>query len=111
MLTLTDLNSIASSRLQATLSWFHDIYGWEADIDRFLNRYVPHPRWHLFPRPVAHFLGHREDLPPKMGNVLTSLWSCVGVFCGLSVISVVSLHIPSFRDRDVPIIVGSFVSQ
>src|SRR5947207_6957973 len=110
MLTLIIVRFIGFSRLQATWSWFDDMYGWEVDIDRFLNRYVPYPRWHLLPRPVAHFLGHREDLPARMGNVLTIFWSFVGVFSGLSIISVVSMHIPSFRDRDAPVIVGSFVS-
>ncbi|QVM11988.1 hypothetical protein D8B26_006626 [Coccidioides posadasii str. Silveira] len=93
-----------------TIENFRKFHGLEVDIDRFLNRYVPHPRWHLLPRPVAHFLGHRLHPPKKVGNVLVMLWSLIGVFTGLLIVTAVSTHIPSFRQHGAPIIVGSFVS-
>ncbi|EAS30616.3 HPP family protein [Coccidioides immitis RS] len=91
-----------------TIENFRKFHTLEVDIDRFLNRYVPHPRWHLLPRPVAHFLGHRLHPPKKVGNVLVMLWSLIGVFTGLLIVTAVSTHIPSFRQHGAPIIVGSF---
>lgn len=86
------------------------IHAWEVDIDRYVNRLVPHPRWHRFPKPLAHFLGYRPNPEPKIGNVLIMFWSLVGIFAGLLIVTAVSTHTPSFQERDVPIIIGSFVS-
>jgi hypothetical protein len=36
-------------------------------------------------------------------------WAFIGVFCAITIIEAVSMHIPSFLSRDTPIIVGSFV--
>lgn len=83
----------------------------EVDIDNFLNKYIPHPRWHLFPRPLAHFLGHRVEPTTKVGSVMVMFWSFIGVFCGLLIVAATSLHTPSFRERDAPLVVGSFVSH
>ncbi|EEP79448.1 predicted protein [Uncinocarpus reesii 1704] len=91
-----------------TIEDFPKLHTLEVDIDRFLNRYIPHPRWHLVPRPVAHFLGHRLHPPKKVGNVLVMFWSLIGVFTGLLIVTAASTHIPSFQERGVPIIVGSF---
>ncbi|KAK2734451.1 hypothetical protein FQN57_001686 [Myotisia sp. PD_48] len=78
------------------------------DIDVFLNRYVPHPHWHRYPAPVAHFLGHRLQPQEQLGNVLSLFWSFIGVFCGLLIVTAISIHIPAFQDREVPMVVGSF---
>lgn len=43
-----------------------------------------------------------------MGNILIAFWSLVGCFCAVSVVSAVSMHIPSFHDHGAPIIVASF---
>lgn len=87
-----------------------DVRSWNFDIDRFINPFVPAPRWHLVPRPVAHFLGHRDGPNKPLGNVLTAFWSLVGAFCGVALVAEVSKRVPSFEARDAPEIVGSFVS-
>ncbi|KAJ5182643.1 hypothetical protein N7492_000259 [Penicillium capsulatum] len=84
------------------------VASWNLDIDRFMNPFIPAPRWHLFPRPVAHFLGHRESSTKPIGNVLTACWALVGAFCGVALIASVSERIPSFKIRDSPPIIGSF---
>ncbi|KKZ68526.1 hypothetical protein EMCG_05810 [[Emmonsia] crescens] len=84
------------------------LYDCDLDIDRLLNPYVPYPRWHLVPRPVAHFLGHRAQPPKKPGNVLVMLWSIIGVFCGLSIVAAVTMHIPLFQAHGPFTIISSF---
>lgn len=81
------------------------------DIDHFINPFVPAPRWHLVPKPIAHFLGHRDKPMKPMGNALTALWSLVGAFCGVAVVAEASKHIASFELRHAPTIIGSFVSR
>ncbi|CAI7576915.1 unnamed protein product [Penicillium bialowiezense] len=81
---------------------------WNVDIDHYLNRIVPAPRWHLVPRPIAHMLGHRDRAPKPLGNVLVACWSLVGAFCGVALVASVSKRVPSFEARDAPAIIGSF---
>lgn len=83
---------------------------WDFDIDRFLNPFVPPPPWKYLPYPISHFFGYRKSKPQNVGNLVSIFWACVGVFCGVAVVSIVSRQIPSFRDHGAPIIVGSFVS-
>ncbi|KAL3465884.1 HPP family-domain-containing protein [Aspergillus heterothallicus] len=82
---------------------------WHLDIDAALNPYLPRPPWRHLPRSVSHFFGYRGDEQPKaVGNLVIAYWSLIGVFCGVLLISEVSLHIPEFRNHHAPIIVGSF---
>ncbi|KAJ6107336.1 hypothetical protein N7523_008659 [Penicillium sp. IBT 18751x] len=85
-----------------------DIRGWNLDIDRFIDPFVPAARWHLVPRPVAHFLGYRDQPIKPLGNVLTAFWSLIGAFCGVAIVAEVSKQVPSIEARDAPEIVGSF---
>ena len=87
------------------------VSAWSLDIDRFLNPFIPAPRWHLFPQPIAHFLGHRERPVKPLGNVMTAFWGLIGAFCGVALIASVSKHVPSFEARDAPVIVASFVRE
>ncbi|PGH20363.1 hypothetical protein AJ80_03631 [Polytolypa hystricis UAMH7299] len=84
-----------------------NIYDWEVDINKTLDPFVPYPRWHLIPRPIAHFLGYRSKQPRKAGNVLVAIWSFIGAFAGLVVVAAASTRIPSFKAHGGPII-GSF---
>ncbi|PGG99572.1 hypothetical protein GX51_06221 [Blastomyces parvus] len=84
------------------------LYDYDLDIDRLLNRYVPYPRWHLIPRPVAHFLGHRTQPPKKPGNVLVMLWSVVGVFCGLAIVAAVTKNVSRFQEYGPFTMISSF---
>ncbi|KAK1968954.1 HPP family protein [Colletotrichum sublineola] len=81
---------------------------WDFDIDRFLNPFIPHPPWECLPYPIAHFFGYRKSKPCSVGTVLPILWACIGVFCGVAVVALVSRHIPMFEEHGAPIIVGSF---
>ncbi|KAL2820547.1 HPP family-domain-containing protein [Aspergillus cavernicola] len=86
-----------------------DFSRWHFDIDDVLNPFLPPPPWHWLPRPVSHFFGYRGDQPPKtIGNLVIAFWALIGVFCGVLLISEVSLHIPEFQNHHAPIIVGSF---
>ncbi|CBF86388.1 hypothetical protein AN2209.2 [Aspergillus nidulans FGSC A4] len=86
-----------------------DFARWHLDIDAVLNRFIPPPPWHLLPRPVSHFLGYRGNKPQKaLGNLVIAFWSLIGVFCGVLLISEVSLRVPAFQNHHAPIIVGSF---
>ncbi|EQL02090.1 HPP family protein [Ophiocordyceps sinensis CO18] len=81
---------------------------WNLDIDRFLLPLVPSPPWHLLPYPVAHFLGHRKTTPRETGNLMPIFWAFVGILCSLLVIEAVTIRVPLFEARAVPMIVGSF---
>lgn len=89
-------------------SWF-EYHRWHFDIDRYLNPIIPAPRWHLVPRPIAHFLGHRPEPPKPMGNILISLWTLVSVFCGVSIVTAVTMNVPAFMDHGAPNVIASFV--
>jgi hypothetical protein len=82
---------------------------WHFDIDSYLNPFVPAPRWHLVPKPIAHMLGHRDSPVKPIGNILIAGWSLLGAFCGVALVASVSKRVPSFEARDAPAIVGSFV--
>ena len=84
---------------------------WNFDIDRYLNPFVPAPRWHLVPRPIAHMLGYRDRPPKPIGNIVVALWSLLGAFCGVALIASVTKRVPSFEARDATAIIGSFVSR
>ncbi|KZL82526.1 hpp family protein [Colletotrichum incanum] len=81
---------------------------WNFDIDRFLNPFIPPPPWKHLPYPIAHFFGYRKSKPNNVGNLLSVFWACIGVFCGVAVVALVSRQIPIFKEHGAPIIVGSF---
>ncbi|KAJ0158860.1 Transmembrane protein [Colletotrichum tanaceti] len=81
---------------------------WNFDIDRFLNPFIPPPPWRHLPYPIAHFFGYRRSKPRNVGNLVPIFWACIGVFCGVAVVAIVSRQIPVFKEHGAPIIVGSF---
>jgi hypothetical protein len=84
---------------------------WHFDIDRYLNPILPSSLIPRLPYPVSHVLGHRTTTPPRpLGNIIVIFWAFIGVFCSITLIEVVGLHVPPFRERGAPSIVGSFVS-
>ncbi|OIW25429.1 hypothetical protein CONLIGDRAFT_93357 [Coniochaeta ligniaria NRRL 30616] len=57
---------------------------WHFDIDNYLNRFIPAPRWSIVPYPVAHFLGHRkDDRTQRIGNIAMTFWAFVGIFVAI----------------------------
>jgi hypothetical protein len=97
-----------TSRFQVSL---RDPSSWNFDIDRWLNRCIPPPPWKHLPYCISRFCGYRETPPKDLGNILITFWAFIGVFCGISIVEVVSLHIPSFGDHGAPIISPCFVSD
>lgn len=81
---------------------------WGFDIDRYLNPFLPPPPWRHLPEPVSRFFGYRVAKPPNWGNLSVIFWAFIGVFCGISLIAVVSRNIPAFEGHGAPIIIGSF---
>lgn len=55
-------------------------------------------------------MGYRAEPPKQLGNVIIAFWSLIGAFCGVALVASVSQHVPSFKTRDAPAILGSFVS-
>ena len=99
---------LSSRQVEPTV--FARISSWHFDIDRYLNPIIPAPRWNVVPAPIAHFLGHRDEAPKPLGNIVRAFWSLIGAFCGVALVASVSKRVSSIDVRDAPVIVGSFVS-
>lgn len=84
---------------------------WDFPIDHFLNPWIPQPPWQQLPATVSHFLGYRSGPQIKLNHILAILWATLGVFSGLTLIETVGQQIPSFKEHDTPLIIGSFVSH
>ncbi|CAK7212484.1 hypothetical protein SCUCBS95973_001478 [Sporothrix curviconia] len=84
---------------------------WQFDMDAHLNRFVLPSIVPRLPRPVAHFLGYRPPghVQRKIGSLVVIAWAFVGVFCGVSIVTVVGAHVPVFRGVDgAATTIGSF---
>lgn len=46
-----------------------------------------------------------------MGNILIALWTLVTVFCGVSIITSVTMRVPAFQNHGAPDVIASFVSH
>jgi len=82
---------------------------WNFDIDKYLNRFVPAPRWRLVPYPVAHLLGHRKGHVERIGNIPMIFWAFVGIFSAILLIELATRSVPFVQGSQL-IIVASFVS-
>lgn len=81
----------------------------DIDLDKYLLPFIPRSRLHALPRPISHFLGHRNSHPrKKIGNLLIAGWSFFGAFCGVAIVEGVFMS-PVIRAHGAPLIVGSFV--
>ncbi|OAF58734.1 hypothetical protein VC83_05126 [Pseudogymnoascus destructans] len=65
------------------------------DIDHHLNPFIPPPRLHLLPGPLAHLLGHRPHPHPLPPTLLTTLLALLGTFTGLALATLLFHHLPS----------------
>lgn len=83
-------------------------HGWNFNIDRFLNPFVPPPPWKYIPYPVSYWFGYRKTKPQETGNLMPIFWAFLGVFGAIAMIEAVSMHVASFAPHHVPHIVGSF---
>lgn len=83
---------------------------WNFDIDQYLDRFIPAPRWRLVPYPIAHFLGHRKtDRVQRIGNVAMAFWAFVGVFATTILVELATRSLPVVEESGL-LIVASFVS-
>lgn len=98
-----------SSSMTLTDAW-RSPSTWHFDIDFYLNRIIPAPRWSIVPYPVAHFLGHRKhDRVQRIGNVAMTFWAFVGIFCAILLIELAMRSLPVVEQSGL-LIVASFVS-
>ncbi|KAJ2900728.1 hpp family protein [Zalerion maritima] len=91
---------------------------WNFNIDAHMNPFLRPPPWSVIPYPIAHFLGYRRPSTPgsgsrlgddsQLGNIPKIFWAAIGSFTSLSIIALVSHHIPLFRENGAPVIIGSF---
>lgn len=82
------------------------------DIDIFLNRFVPVPRFHYLASCISFFFGYRpptgRQTPPKSLALHVWLTSFFGAFIGISIVSNVYLSLPPLSGHEVPTIIASF---
>lgn len=63
------------------------------------------PRW------ISHWLGYRPETPKPLPMWQIAAWSFITSFCGLSVVQGIFNYSDYFKERHVPGIVASYVSQ
>ena len=85
-----------------------DAKDWHFDIDNHLKPYIPRNVVHRLPRPLSHFLGHRDGPQTEIGNILIAGWALLGGFVGVAVIEAVFM-VPAIKHHGVPLLVASFV--
>jgi hypothetical protein len=78
------------------------------DVDHYINRFVPRPRFHLLPKPISWFLGYRSKPMPRIGSVLVWFWSFIGAFAGILVIEAV-FQTKGIKDLGAPTVIASLV--
>ena len=81
---------------------------WHFDVDTYLHPYIPRKLVHQFPRPLSHFLGHRDRARTRIGNVLVAAWALLGAFVGVAVIEAAFMA-PGIKDHGAPLLIASFV--
>ena len=81
---------------------------WRFDVDKYLNPYIPRNLVYRLPKPLSHFLGHRDRPRTGIGNIIVAGWALLGAFVGVAVIEAAFMA-PSIKDHGVPLLIGSFV--
>lgn len=81
---------------------------WHINIDTYVRPYVPRNLVHQLPRPLSHFLGHRDRAGTRIGNVLVAAWALLGAFVGVAVIEAAFMA-PRIKDHGAPLLIASFV--
>lgn len=85
-----------------------EVKDWHIDVDKYLKPYVPRNLIYRLPRPLSHFLGHRDRPRTEIGNVLVAGWALLGAFVGVAVIEAAFMA-PAITHHGVPLLIGSFV--
>ncbi len=81
---------------------------WHFDVDKYLNPYIPRNLIYRLPKPLSHFLGHRDRPRAGIGNIIVAGWALLGAFVGVAVIEAAFMASP-IKDHGVPLLIGSFV--
>ena len=81
---------------------------WHLEVDTHLNPYIPRNLVHRLPRPISHFLGHRDGPRTQIGNILVAGWALLGAFIGVVVVEAVFMA-PIIKSHGVPLLITSFV--
>lgn len=79
------------------------------DIDRYLNRVIPNPRYERWPRFISYWVGYRlKDWKPRsLHELALDFWILLGSFAGMIVAMAVLHYGKTFVDRLVPIVIPS----
>lgn len=78
------------------------------NIDDYLEPFVPRDRVGRLPKPIHHFLGHRDEAQQPVGNIAIATWSLLGGFIGTVILA--SFFKSDFiKNHGGPVIVGSYV--
>ena len=85
-----------------------ELKDWHFDVDNYLKPYIHRNVVHRLPRPLSHFLGHRDGPHKEIGNILVAGWALLGAFVGVAVIEAVFM-VPAIKHHGVPLLVASFV--
>ena len=78
------------------------------DVDKYTNPWTPRNHVYLLPKPIAHFLGHRDRPEKEVGNVIVAAWALLGAFVGI-VVMAAAFMIPEIQSHAPPVVIGSFV--
>ena len=81
---------------------------WHFDVDKYLKSYIPRNLVNRLPKPLSHFLGHRNKPRIEIGNIIVAGWALLGAFVGVAVIEAAFMA-PAIKDHGVPLLIGSFV--
>ena len=81
---------------------------WHIDVDKYINPHTPRNPIRLLPRPLAHFLGHRDRPRREVGNIIVAAWALLGAFAGIAIVAA-SFMIPEIKSHAPPVVIASFV--
>ncbi|KAF7877574.1 hypothetical protein EAF04_001249 [Stromatinia cepivora] len=77
------------------------------DIDQYLNRFIPSPKFYILPTPISWFLGYRSNPRPRTGSLVIWFWAFIGAFCGIAIIENI-YRSAYFKERGSPLVIASF---
>lgn len=77
------------------------------NVDRHLNPYVPHNFLHHFPRPIAHFLGHRREPPEEAPSIVQWPVSFLATVAALCLVAGIGNYAPGIKQYHPPVIIAS----
>lgn len=77
------------------------------DIDTYLDPYIPPSQLKRLPKPIAHFLGHREHPPSEPPNLIAWPLTFMATVAGLCLVGGVYNYAPAVARWNPPVLVAS----